>query len=66
MKFVRPILIGLVIFHNIHYRDKNETHIKDSVVQRSNFGSSSFPSPYCGNAIVAGGHYCVECGNRMK
>jgi hypothetical protein len=54
------------VVNNIHYGNKIQTNIRDSVVQRSNFGSGYFSCPHCGNAIIEGGHYCVECGNMVK
>ena len=53
------------VINNIHYGNKIETNIKDSVVQRSNFGSNSFPCPYCGSEVAAGEQHCPSCGKKI-
>jgi hypothetical protein len=53
------------VVHNIHYGDNIETHIKDSVVQRSNIGSKTNPCPYCRNAKTPG-EVCAACGKIIE
>ncbi|WP_340818092.1 PEGA domain-containing protein [Methanolobus sp. WCC4] len=52
------------VFNNIHYGDNIETHITDSVVQRSNIGSKQKSCPYCNDATNAEG-FCSACGRNM-
>ncbi|WP_094227363.1 PEGA domain-containing protein [Methanolobus psychrotolerans] len=57
---------GQTVIQNIHYGDRIETHIKDSVVQRSNIGSRITSCPYCGSTMPSEGNFCMACGKRIK
>ncbi|WP_319506906.1 PEGA domain-containing protein [uncultured Methanolobus sp.] len=53
------------VVNNIHYGDNIETHIKDSVVQRTNIGSKQGTCPYCKDATNTGG-VCSACGRNIE
>lgn len=53
------------VVNNIHYGDNVETHIKDSVVQRTNIGSKQASCPYCRNAKNTG-ETCAACGKTIE
>lgn len=54
------------VIQNIHYGDRIETHIKDSIVQRSNIGSRPESCPYCSSSMPTEGNFCAACGKKTK
>jgi hypothetical protein len=58
-------LIDSNVVNNYHYGDKIGTQITDSVVQRSNIGTSNNSCPGCGKEIVQGEKFCMSCGTAL-
>ncbi|MBP1908333.1 hypothetical protein J2746_000534 [Methanolobus bombayensis] len=52
------------VVNNIHNGDYIETHIRDSVVQRTNIGSKQGACPYCKDATNTEG-VCSACGRTI-
>ncbi|MBE0521809.1 MAG: DUF975 family protein [Candidatus Methanoperedenaceae archaeon] len=57
---------SIVQQYNIHYGDKIGTHVKDSVVQRSNIGADTKRKcPDCGKEAGDNEKFCNECGGKL-
>ena len=49
----------------IHIGDKINNPIKDSVIQRSNFGASKITCSNCGKERESNEKFCLECGEKL-
>jgi|GEM_PF-6643267 len=63
---VTPDTAKSPVIQNIHYGDRIETHIQDSVVQRSNIGSKIVSCPFCESTMPGDGNFCMACGKRIR
>jgi hypothetical protein len=61
---VKGLIDGNVV-NNYHYGDNIGTQITDSVLQRSNIGTSNDSCPGCGKEIVQGEKFCMSCGTAL-
>jgi hypothetical protein len=58
-------LIDTNVVNNYHYGDNIGTKITDSVVHRSNIGTSNDKCTGCGKDIVRGEKFCMSCGTAV-
>ncbi|SFM33268.1 PEGA domain-containing protein [Methanolobus profundi] len=58
-------LIDNNVVNNYHYGDNIGTQITDSVIQRSNIGTSNDKCTGCGKDIVKDEKFCMSCGTAV-
>ena len=62
---VKEYIDDSIVQYNVHIGDKIGTLVKDSVVQRSSFGTGTRKCPNCGREVEANEKFCLECGAKL-